>query len=55
VLEILAKIAVLADYYELQGAEAIELNIEIWVAALNVKHKVPKKCGWDVLLWLFVA
>jgi hypothetical protein len=50
-LELLAKIAVLVDYYECY--EAVEVFAEIWLRQL--KEQVPKKINRELILWLCVS
>ncbi|CEI41710.1 unnamed protein product [Fusarium venenatum] len=50
-LEMLAKLAMIVDYYECH--EIIELNAEIWIG--NLKSKVPTVYGRDCILCLFVS
>ncbi|KAL4951824.1 hypothetical protein BDW69DRAFT_31181 [Aspergillus filifer] len=50
-LESLAKIAVLADYYDCK--EAIELAAVIWIKAL--KESVPETYSRDLVLWVWVS
>ncbi|KAK4111042.1 hypothetical protein N656DRAFT_712408 [Canariomyces notabilis] len=50
-LELLAKIAVLVDYYECY--EAVEVFAEIWLRQL--KDQVPKKINRELILWLCVS
>jgi hypothetical protein len=50
-LELLAKIAVLVDYY--QCHEAVEVFAEIWLQKL--KDDVPAKINRELVLWLCVS
>ncbi|KAF2728672.1 hypothetical protein EJ04DRAFT_503744 [Polyplosphaeria fusca] len=52
-LEMLAKIAVLMDYYEC--SEALQLCTKMWVQALGEASKVPNVMGRELIIWLFVA
>jgi hypothetical protein len=49
-LEMLAKIAVLADYYEC--GESIQLFVDVWVADLREKTPVPHTYCRNLILWL---
>ncbi|KAI1847290.1 hypothetical protein JX265_013989 [Neoarthrinium moseri] len=50
-LEMLAKIAVLVDYYECH--ETVEIIVHVWLAEL--KWKMPQEYGRDLVLWRFVS
>ncbi|KAL2826328.1 hypothetical protein BDW59DRAFT_161167 [Aspergillus cavernicola] len=50
-LEMLAKVAVLADYYECK--EAMFIWTGIWVDALE--EKIPTTCSRDLILWLWIS
>ncbi len=52
-LETLAKIAVLADYYEC--SESIELFVDMWVADLQANTSVPATYCRDLILWIWVS
>jgi hypothetical protein len=52
-LELLAKLAVLIDYYEC--AEALELFTEKWVEHLKASSPVPWHFCRDLLLWMCIA
>jgi hypothetical protein len=54
-LEMLAKIAVLVDYYELGGTEAIEDDIYRWIDAVRRDCAIPKAYGRDLVLWMCVS
>ncbi|KAL4933590.1 uncharacterized protein BDV17DRAFT_252356 [Aspergillus undulatus] len=46
-----AKVAVLADYYECQ--EAVSTWVDPWINA--VQEAIPKTCSRDLILWLWVS
>jgi len=50
-LELLAKIAVLADYYDCH--EAVEVFAEIWLREL--RSQLPAQVGRELVLWLCVS
>lgn len=50
-LEMLAKIAVLVDYYDCR--EAVELAVHMWIDALE--DCLPLECNRDLTLWLLVS
>lgn len=50
-LEMLAKLAVLVDYYDCH--EAIEIYCPLWVGSL--KDKLPDDYGRDMVLWLLIS
>ena len=50
-LEMLAKIAVLVDYYECY--EALELFVDIWIEKLS--RNLPTEYGRDLVLWLAIS
>ncbi|KAF1997269.1 hypothetical protein P154DRAFT_606539 [Amniculicola lignicola CBS 123094] len=52
-LEMLAKIAVLVDYYEC--SEAIELYTNMWITHLKENAPVPETYCRDLILWIWVA
>ncbi|KAH7381448.1 hypothetical protein DE146DRAFT_623924 [Phaeosphaeria sp. MPI-PUGE-AT-0046c] len=52
-LEMLAKIAVLADYYECD--ESIQLLVGIWVADLKITAPIPKTYCRDLILWMWIS
>jgi hypothetical protein len=52
-LEMLAKIALLVDYYDC--GEAIEQFTEIWVANLKTTTPVPTTYCRDLILWIWVS
>ncbi|EFQ26812.1 hypothetical protein CGRA01v4_08918 [Colletotrichum graminicola] len=49
--EMLAKIAVLVDYYKCH--EVVEVYSSIWIDAL--KNQLPSECTRDLVLWLLIA
>ncbi|KAK1990843.1 hypothetical protein LX36DRAFT_620201 [Colletotrichum falcatum] len=49
--EMLAKIAVLVDYYDCH--EVVEVFASMWVDAL--KNQLPSECGRDLVLWLLIS
>ncbi|KZL75235.1 hypothetical protein CT0861_08395 [Colletotrichum tofieldiae] len=50
-LEMLAKIAVLVDYYDCH--EAVDLVASIWIDSL--KGCLPLQCNRDLILWLLIS
>lgn len=54
-LEMLAKIAVLVDYYELEKVEAMEDHINDWADSVRQTHTVPRLYNRDLILWIFVS
>jgi hypothetical protein len=50
-LEMLAKLAVLADYYECH--EIVEVWVELWIHALKVS--IPKRFCRDLVLWICIS
>jgi hypothetical protein len=52
-LDMLAKIAVVADYYEC--TESIELFVEIWLANLKTKSPIPTTYCRELILWIWVS
>jgi hypothetical protein len=52
-LKMLAKIAVLVDYYEC--GEAIELYTNMWINDLKVQVVVPPTYCRDLILWIWIA
>jgi hypothetical protein len=52
-LDMLAKIAVVADYYEC--TESIELFVEIWFADLKTKSPIPTTYCRGLILWIWVS
>ncbi|KAK2008325.1 hypothetical protein LZ32DRAFT_460230 [Colletotrichum eremochloae] len=49
--EMLAKIAVLVDYYDCH--EVVEVFASMWIDAL--KDQLPSECSRDLVLWLLIA
>ncbi|KAK2062937.1 hypothetical protein LY76DRAFT_535898 [Colletotrichum caudatum] len=49
--EMLAKIAVLVDYYDCH--EVVEVFASVWIDAL--KKQLPSECSRDLVLWLLIA
>jgi hypothetical protein len=52
-LEMLAKIAVLVDYYEC--GEAIELFTDMWITSLTKGTKIPSIHNRDLVLWIWIS
>jgi hypothetical protein len=52
-LDMLAKIAVVADYYEC--TESIELFVDIWLADLKTKSPIPTTYCRELILWIWVS
>lgn len=52
-LEMLAKIAVLADYYEC--SDSIQLFVDIWLADLQQRAPIPMTYCRDLILWLWIS
>jgi hypothetical protein len=52
-LEMLARIAVLVDYY--RCSEAVEIFSEIWINAARSACPVPATYGRDLVLWMCIA
>jgi hypothetical protein len=52
-LELLAKIAVLVDYYDCN--EAIELYTDMWTASLRKTVDVPTTYCRELMLWIWVS
>lgn len=50
-LEMLAKVAVLVDYYKCY--ESVDILRRFWIAAL--RPSMPSTYGRDLVLWLFIA
>lgn len=50
-LEMLAKIAVIADYYECR--EALYFLTDMWIK--NVEEKIPTAVSRNLILWLWIA
>ncbi|KAL5411204.1 hypothetical protein PMIN04_010326 [Paraphaeosphaeria minitans] len=54
-LEMLAKIAVLVDYYELEDAEVMERDVRDWIAQLRCNIPVPSFYCRDLMLWICIS
>jgi hypothetical protein len=52
-LELLAKIAILVDYYELAGSEVMERELSRWIAYLR-RNPVLISYDRDLMLWICV-
>jgi hypothetical protein len=52
-LDMLAKIAVVADYYEC--TESIELFVEIWLASLKTQSPIPTTYCLELIMWIWVS
>ncbi|KAH6622467.1 hypothetical protein C7974DRAFT_315095 [Boeremia exigua] len=52
-LEMLAKIAILVDYYEC--SESVDMFIDIWVADLRKTSPVPTTYCRDLILWMWIS
>lgn len=52
-LQMLAKFALLVDYYECN--ESVDLAVSIWVADLRVKAPIPKTYCRDLILWIWIS
>ncbi len=52
-LELLAKIAVVSDYYKCH--EAVEVFSELWIEGLKRKHALPTQVDKELALWLCVS
>jgi hypothetical protein len=52
-LEMLAKFAVIADYYEC--GESVDLFIDMWVADLSVKTPIPTTYCRNLILWMWIT
>lgn len=50
-LEMLAKVAVIADYYECR--EILDFLVELWIE--KVDEKIPSVASRDLILWLWVS
>jgi hypothetical protein len=51
-LEMLRKIAVLVDYYELESAEVMERDTRDWIAGLRRNVTIPSCYCRDLMLWI---
>ncbi|KAJ6191981.1 hypothetical protein J3E72DRAFT_253957 [Bipolaris maydis] len=54
-LEVLAKIAVLVDYYELENAEAIERDTQNWIASVRRNVAIPSSYCRELMLWICIS
>lgn len=54
-LELLAKISVLVDYYELVGGEVIEREVTGWIDHLKRTVAVPSSYCRDLMLWICIS
>lgn len=54
-LEMLAKIAVLVDYYELERAEVIERDTRDWIADVRRSVAIPSSYCRDLMLWICIS
>lgn len=52
-LEMLAKFAVIVDYYEC--GESVDLFISMWVADLSVKTPIPTTYCRNLILWMWIT
>jgi HEPN domain-containing protein len=52
-LDMLAKVAVLVDYYSCD--EAVELFTDMWIEDLKLKKEVPTTYCRDLVLWVWVS
>ncbi|KAI4950389.1 hypothetical protein J4E91_004271 [Alternaria rosae] len=52
-LELLAKVAMLVDYYRCW--EAFDLIADVWIKDLRKKHPVPKTYGRKLMLWMLIS
>ncbi|KAK8120401.1 hypothetical protein PG999_004521 [Apiospora kogelbergensis] len=50
-LDLLTKLAVMADYY--QCVEGVEMYADRWIK--NLGHHLPERCGRDLILWIAVS
>lgn len=54
-LEMLAKVAVLVDYYELLNAEVMERDARGWITELKRSVKIPSTYCRDLMMWICIA
>ncbi|RMZ67717.1 Nuclear pore [Pyrenophora seminiperda CCB06] len=54
-LEMLAKIAVLVDYYELENAEVMERDTKDWIANVRRSVAIPSSYCRDLMLWICIS
>jgi hypothetical protein len=52
-LELLAKFAVIVDFYECE--EAVEVWTDGWIKLITSSSLVPQTYGRDVILWICIA
>ena len=52
-LELLAKIAILVDYYRCW--EAFDLIADVWITHLRAKCSVPETYSRDLMLWILIS
>ena len=51
----LAKIAVLVDYYELENAEVMERDVRDGIANLRCSVRIPSSYCRDLMLWICIS
>ncbi|KAF2000571.1 hypothetical protein P154DRAFT_491742 [Amniculicola lignicola CBS 123094] len=54
-LEMLAKIAVLVDYYELECAEVMERDARDWITHMRHSVTIPSYYCRDLMLWICIS
>lgn len=54
-LEMLAKIAVLVDSYELENAEVMERDTKDWIANVRRSVAIPSSYCRDLMLWICIS
>ncbi|KAF2017796.1 hypothetical protein BU24DRAFT_449394, partial [Aaosphaeria arxii CBS 175.79] len=54
-LEMFAKIAVIADYYELEDEQALDRNVKDWTANIWANSYFPKIYCRDLVLWICIS
>jgi hypothetical protein len=54
-LELLAKISVLVDYYELVGAEVMEREVTGWIDHVRRTVAIPSSYCRDLMLWICIS
>ncbi|KAK3360371.1 hypothetical protein B0T25DRAFT_601877, partial [Lasiosphaeria hispida] len=52
-LELLAKIAVIVDYYQIH--ETVQLMGDIWINRLRLQNPPPKVYGRELVLWMCIS
>ncbi|CAN9250766.1 unnamed protein product [Alternaria alternata] len=52
-LELLAKMAILVDYYRCW--ESFDLIADVWITHLRAKCSVPETYGRDLMLWILIS